>query len=480
MSPPYEPASAGAGQTLIEDVMKELGRSKRGRFATTALFTLSLVAFAGVLLLQGQYHLMDGVSLVGVLMFHELGHAVAMRAFGYSDVKIFFVPFLGAVTAGLRQRAPAWQQALVLLAGPLPGLLVGAALLLAPPQVRSALPGQLPALLVGLNVLNLLPIEPLDGGRLVGLLLFGGMPRLRALFSIGTGVAFVVIANLGSTWTGGIVGAFAGAAVLQWRAASMADHARGSLKRSWADLPAEIVKADRELLWCLFEKDPAVDTGPSRFRARQIANRMRVAYEMLRFVPVARAIAVPVGLAFLAVTTVAGARLASNMKGSTDTGAFAQSFEKACLKQCRASVDAVGQLACPRVCECRLRDTQTYATPEYLAAEFDLSTQRPSDAFRQRLEHGTALCSADLWDAQFSRSCEQGCGARVPFCHDYCKCVLTGLRGAGDRAASTLWLMKNLDGPRPTPEGSQRARALQQVCAMTDRAEAARSDPPDL
>ena len=34
--------------------------------------------------------------LVGVLFVHELGHWVAMRVFGYRNLKMFFIPFFGA------------------------------------------------------------------------------------------------------------------------------------------------------------------------------------------------------------------------------------------------------------------------------------------------------------------------------------------------------------------------------------------------
>jgi hypothetical protein len=40
------------------------------------------------------------VLLTAVLALHEAGHLVAMRAFGYRDTRILFIPFLGAVTTG--------------------------------------------------------------------------------------------------------------------------------------------------------------------------------------------------------------------------------------------------------------------------------------------------------------------------------------------------------------------------------------------
>jgi hypothetical protein len=42
------------------------------------------------------------VILVGVLLFHELGHYAGMRLFGYRDVRMFFIPFFGAAVSGKR------------------------------------------------------------------------------------------------------------------------------------------------------------------------------------------------------------------------------------------------------------------------------------------------------------------------------------------------------------------------------------------
>jgi len=45
--------------------------------------------------------------LVGVVMFHELGHLTAMWAFGYRDLAVFFIPFPGAVATGRNRDAKA-------------------------------------------------------------------------------------------------------------------------------------------------------------------------------------------------------------------------------------------------------------------------------------------------------------------------------------------------------------------------------------
>ncbi|AKJ30213.1 hypothetical protein AAW51_3522 [Caldimonas brevitalea] len=170
-------------------------------------------------------------ALVAVLLVHELGHALAMRVLGWKDMSMFFVPFVGAVVTGRTGEVPAWKQTLVLLAGPLPGLLAGSAALLYPPDGAAALPwwDEVAFLAVTVNLFNLLPITPLDGGRLVEIALFSRWPRLRLVF------AAISVAGLGGlAWwlesmpLGAVALLLALALPHEWRAAKLEADADGS------------------------------------------------------------------------------------------------------------------------------------------------------------------------------------------------------------------------------------------------------------
>src|SRR5581483_10147739 len=109
--------------------------------------------------------------VLAAVAFHEGGHALAMRLFGYRDVHVFFVPMLGAMTVGRSVTASVRDRLAMLLAGPTPGLWLGL-LLAAIDQawfpsfwLRAAA-----RVLLILNGLNLLPFTPLDGGRALELL----------------------------------------------------------------------------------------------------------------------------------------------------------------------------------------------------------------------------------------------------------------------------------------------------------------------
>ncbi|MEL7022662.1 MAG: site-2 protease family protein [Pseudomonadota bacterium] len=106
--------------------------------------------------------------LLAVIFFHEYGHWVAMKAFGYGNPHITLLPLLGGVTIGHENDPSATKRAWVALAGPLPGVILGWVLfanldVLATWAGDSSVPLMLVVFLLFINYLNLLPIPPLDG-----------------------------------------------------------------------------------------------------------------------------------------------------------------------------------------------------------------------------------------------------------------------------------------------------------------------------
>ena len=136
-----------------------------------SLLSLLLYLFAGYWLLGDLENLL---LITFVLLLHEGGHFVAMRQVGYRDLGVFFLPLLGAYVSGSKRVVTQRESAIVLLAGPLPGMLLGATLyflmkngIIASTGLLNINLKNLMLFLVVLNGLNLLPVYPLDGGQLL-------------------------------------------------------------------------------------------------------------------------------------------------------------------------------------------------------------------------------------------------------------------------------------------------------------------------
>lgn len=113
-----------------------------------------------------------GVQLLVIILLHELGHLLAMQLFGYRNTSMLFIPFFGGVAMGKNEGATLSQKFWVLMLGPLPGILLGMVMLFVSyGNLNLAWWHGFGLWMVGINLLNLLPIYPLDGGKIVGLLL---------------------------------------------------------------------------------------------------------------------------------------------------------------------------------------------------------------------------------------------------------------------------------------------------------------------
>ncbi len=126
---------------------------------------LRLEASPGFLLLLGAlYWLDEGVGLLpwGLLacVVHELGHVAAARCFGGKVEQLSLTAVGAELSFSYRAPLTYGRDSLVALAGPGANLLLGGLFYW---QGR-----HLPAVLsLGLGVFNLLPILPLDGGRVL-------------------------------------------------------------------------------------------------------------------------------------------------------------------------------------------------------------------------------------------------------------------------------------------------------------------------
>lgn len=135
--------------------------------------------------------------LLPILLFHELGHYIAMRVFKYRNVKMFFLPLLGAAVSGQHFNVPGWKKVIVSLAGPIPGILLAIPMAVIAIKTQDELWRNATVMIVLVNAFNLLPLLPLDGGWVAHALYFCRQPWLDVLFRLTAAIAMI---SVGVTW----------------------------------------------------------------------------------------------------------------------------------------------------------------------------------------------------------------------------------------------------------------------------------------
>ncbi|HVS53272.1 MAG TPA: site-2 protease family protein [Opitutaceae bacterium] len=211
----------------------------RGRFSLrtkAAITAVSFVVFAAALAWRMSPTI--AIALIVALVVHEAGHLLGMKLFGYRDTQLLFVPFFGGAAVGHDDKVlRPWQHIVIVLLGPLPGIFLGLALFAwqaggdGPAWVR---PAAITAIL--LNVFNLLPIMPLDGGQILDYAVASRFPRARVFF-LGASAAALVLLGL-APGTGFVLGL--GVVMLlrlrvEWRLAAL-----------WKDVRAEFLDGGDE------------------------------------------------------------------------------------------------------------------------------------------------------------------------------------------------------------------------------------------
>jgi Zn-dependent protease len=126
------------------------------------------------------------VALFGSIVLHELGHSLMARRYGIETADITLYLF-GGVARLQRMPRSAGPELLIALAGPAVNFAIAAALfaimnlaLVASDAEPSMFLGQILLTNLYLGLFNLLPVFPMDGGRVLRALLSGWMGRLRA------------------------------------------------------------------------------------------------------------------------------------------------------------------------------------------------------------------------------------------------------------------------------------------------------------
>ena len=169
--PPYEEQRKSLGQRLLGPIVAAgVVLAKFGKVALLLLTKAKFLTTSGSMLVSiAAYSLIWGwkfaAGFVALLFVHEMGHVIQMRREGVKPSWMVFVPFLGAAVGARSLGGSALAEARVGLAGPVLGTL--GTLVVAGIYLATGNDFWRALAFVGffLNLFNLLPVLPLDGGR---------------------------------------------------------------------------------------------------------------------------------------------------------------------------------------------------------------------------------------------------------------------------------------------------------------------------
>jgi Zn-dependent protease len=172
-----------------------LAAGKMGKLLLTCgTMLLSIVAYSWV------YGWRYAVGFVALILVHEMGHYVAARQRGLQVGAPTFIPFVGAWIELKELPHDVETEAYIGFAGPLAGTLASLACYYFARNSDSDLLLAVAYSGFMLNLFNLIPISPLDGGRITAIISpkvwLAGVPLLAALFFYHPSPMLILVAVL--------------------------------------------------------------------------------------------------------------------------------------------------------------------------------------------------------------------------------------------------------------------------------------------
>ncbi len=248
----------------------------------SALLLIGSLAIFVAVQMGGGGSLRNLAFIVAALFIHEGGHWLGMRLFGYRDVKMFFIPFFGAAVYGRPGGRAAWKEAVVLLLGPLPGILLGVVFLILALLRGDSLWRDFGFVLVLLNGFNLLPLGGLDGGRLFQRALFSRHRHLEITFLILAGALLLILGLSLQEWLLAVFAYFGLATIPHRYRILRAAHA---WRRHSKNLDADATQLNDGDGRTVFQLGRDAIPEQLRDKPRQIANAMEEIVEAARPAP---------------------------------------------------------------------------------------------------------------------------------------------------------------------------------------------------
>lgn len=138
------------------------------------------------------------LALIACLVIHEYGHVRAMQHFGMKTKGIYLIPFFGGAALTDDKINTRWQDVVISMMGPCFGLFMSLACLLVYGMTGSPFFAGLAVFNAFLNLINLLPILPLDGGHVLKSISFSMNNKLGIILCVAAaGLGIFISFSLG-------------------------------------------------------------------------------------------------------------------------------------------------------------------------------------------------------------------------------------------------------------------------------------------
>lgn len=158
---PAVPVSTPQKMSLLGILSLGFKLLKSAKIIKVLLAGASLAAYSWLFSFQ------FAIALIACLMVHEYGHIRAMKYFGMKTKGIYIIPFLGGLALSDDKINTRWQDVTISIMGPVFGLLLSLILMLVYWITGNIFFAGLANFNALINLINLLPILPLDGGHIL-------------------------------------------------------------------------------------------------------------------------------------------------------------------------------------------------------------------------------------------------------------------------------------------------------------------------
>lgn len=178
------------GKLIRRGVLAVLGLVALVNFGPAGAIAISMLV--SLVVYAAAFGFKFALGFVLLLLFHELGHLIASRAVGVKTQGPIFVPFIGAALALKDVPVNARVEANIAIGGPAVGTLSALVCLTYYLWTDSMLTLVLAYTACLLNLFNLIPCDPLDGGKIAGAI----SPHMWWVGTLAIGVLFIYTHNL--------------------------------------------------------------------------------------------------------------------------------------------------------------------------------------------------------------------------------------------------------------------------------------------